>query len=180
MNLLAGTSVAWFYTVGQIALLGRYLLPRQGLLLGCLMIGVVAAPIAGAEQGDVRVVEQIPAAAEKRDRVLINKFLDAVLHGRETEARDLLDPFYSGTSSEAVGRQVNYSADKLLKLNIFRNDKATIDAIYYFQDTVTERKHLRYYFVIYRPGINHLHEVMKIELINSDNIFYLHNIWAPR
>ena len=179
MNLPGVVGKGWVFTADRVAFGIRVCLPRWLLLL-ILAGGMGAASVVTAEEGDTRIVDDIPAAAEKRDRVLINKFLDAVLHGREIEARDMLDPFYSGAQSGAGGKQINYSADKLLKLKMFNNDKATIDAIYYYQDTVNERKHLRYYFVIYRPGINHQHEVMKIEMINSDNIFYLHNIWAPR
>lgn len=150
------------------------------VMLFCMGVLVVSPVMAAGQNEGVRIVDRIPAAAEKRDRVLINKFLEAILNGRETEARDMLDPFYSGTGVEGGGKQVNYSADKLLKLKIFRNKKVTIDAIYYFQDKVSKREHLRYYFVIYRPGIQHQHEVMKIELINSDNVFYLNDVWAPR
>lgn len=140
----------------------------------------VPSAYAGQTGINGRVETRIPAAAKKRDLALIHKFLDVVLQGKQIEARDLLNPYYSGAASEESGRQVNYASEKLPQLKIFGNKDAEIEEVYYFRDVVSRNKHHRYYFVIYKPGLNHLDEVMKIELINHDNIFYLNDIWAPK
>lgn len=133
-----------------------------------------------SQQINGRVETRIPAAAKKRDLALINKFLDVVVEGKQIEARDLLNPYYSGAISEESERQVSYASEKLPRLKIFGNQKAEIEGIYYSRDIVNRNKHLRYYYVIYTPGMNQLDEVMKIELISYDNIFYLYNVWAPK
>lgn len=127
-----------------------------------------------------RVITQVPEAAKERDLKLIDKFLKAVVNGNEAVARDMLDPFYSGTGGLGADRKINYSGDKIPRLKLFGNKKASVVSVYYHQDNVSKFKHKRYYFVIYKPDINHHYEVMKIELINNDNLFYMHNIWAPR
>ena len=138
-------------------------------------------PAAYASEADKgRVETRIPAAAKKRDLALIDKFLDAVVQGKQIEARDLLNPQYSGATGDEQHRQISYASEKLPRLKLFGNKSAVIERVYYFQDVHKRRKHLRYYFVIYKPGMNQMHEVMKIELINYDNIYFLRNVWAPK
>lgn len=139
-------------------------------------------PAAHASEMDDRgrIENRIPATAKKRDLALINKFLKAVTQGKQIVARDLLNPHYSGAAGDENERHISYASEKLPRLKIFGNKDAVIERVYYFQDVHKRRKHLRYYFVIYKPGMNQLHEVMKIELINYDNIYYLQNVWAPK
>jgi len=123
-----------------------------------------------------RIVTKIPKAAKERDLALIHQFMDLILQGNEPEARILA----TDGSNDDTGQHKNYSSEKIARLKIFGNPKARVDAVYYFQDVITQFKHLRYYFVIYETKQHLYPEVMKIELINFDNLFYLNRFWAPR
>ena len=130
----------------------------------------------GNHKNNQRIVTRIPKAAKERDIKLIQQFMDHILKGDEAGARYLAS---DGGDNEAQDR-INYSSEKIARLNIFNNPKARIDAIYYYQDIITDFKHLRYYFVIYENGQHRYPEVMKIEMINYDDLFYLNRFWAPR
>ena len=123
-----------------------------------------------------RIVTRIPKAAKERDIILVRQFIDLIIKGDEPGARYLA----TDGGDDETGSHTNYSSEKIARLNIFNNPKARLDAIYYFQDTITEFKHLRYYFVIYENGQHRYPEVMKIEMINFDDLFYLNRFWAPR
>ncbi len=123
-----------------------------------------------------RIVTHIPKAAKEHDIALITKFMDLILKGDESGARYLA----TDGGDDDTGAHTNYSSEKISRLNIFNNPKAKIDAIYYYQDIITEFKHLRYYFVIYENGQHRYPQVMKIEMVNYDDLFYLNRFWAPR
>jgi len=123
-----------------------------------------------------RIVTQIPNAAKVNDITLIQKFMDRILKGDEPGARYLA----TDGDDEETRAHTHYSSEKIARLNIFNNPKAKIDAIYYYQDTITELEHKRYYFVIYENGQHRYPEVMKIEMVNYDDLFYLNRFWAPR
>jgi len=129
-----------------------------------------------SQQNNQRIVTRIPKAAKERDIKLIQQFMDRILKGDEPGARYLAT---DGGDNEA-GDHTNYSSEKIARLNIFNNPKARIDAIYYYQDIISDFKHLRYYFVIYENGQHRYPEVMKIEMVNFDDLFYLNRFWAPR
>ncbi|HEC17098.1 MAG TPA: hypothetical protein ENI99_11095 [Sedimenticola sp.] len=130
---------------------------------------------AGKNSG-VRIVTNIPKAAKERDLALINKFMNLILLGREAEAVTLA----TDGGYYASGKHTSYSAEKIARLKIFGNPKAKVVAVHYYRDTISKFRHLRYYFVIYETGQHLYPEVMKIELINYDNLFYISKFWAPR
>ena len=127
-------------------------------------------------KGKTRIVTNIPKAATERDLALINKFMNLVLLGKEAEAVTLA----TDGSSDDSGKHSNYSIEKIARLKIFGNPKAKIAAVHYYQDTISRFRHLRYYFVIYDTGQHLYPEVIKMELINYDNLFYINKFWAPR
>jgi len=141
-----------------------------------LALFFVAAETHAASQKDQRIVTRIPRAAKQRDIILIRKFMEMILKGDEAEARALA----TDGSDDDSGAHTNYSSEKIARLYIFNNPKAKINAIYYYQDVINKFKHLRYYFVIYETGQHRYPEVMKIEMINYDDLFYLKRFWAPR
>ncbi len=141
-----------------------------------LALFFVTAETHAATQNSQRVVTRIPKAAKERDIAIIQRFMDFILKGNEAEARALA----TDGGDEDIGKHSNYSSEKIARLYIFNNPKAKIDAVYYYQDLINEFKHLRYYFVIYETGQHRYPEVMKIEMINYDDLFYLNRFWAPR
>ncbi len=144
------------------------------LLISALFL--VVTETQAANRDDQRIVTRIPKAAKERDITLIRKFMDLILKGDEPGARYLA----TDGSSDDSGEHTNHSSEKIARLYIFNNPKAKVDAIYYYQDVINKFKHLRYYFVIYETGQHRYPEVMKIEMINFDDLFYLNRFWAAR
>ncbi|GEM_PF-6869649 len=141
-----------------------------------LVLFFITTTTHAATQNNQRVVTRIPKAAKERDIALINRFMNLILKGDESGARFLA----TDGGDDDSGEHTNYSTEKIARLYIFNNPKVKIDAIYYYQDLINEFKHLRYYFVIYETGQHRYPEVMKIEMINYDDLFYLNRFWAPR
>jgi len=151
--------------------------PITIVLITILSLFFIATEAQAANRNDKqRIITHIPKAAKEYDITLIHKFMDLILKGDEPGARYLA----TDGGVDDAGKHTNYSSEKIARLNIFNNPKARIDAIYYYQDIITEFKHLRYYFVIYENGQHRYPEVMKIEMINYDDLFYLNRFWAPR
>jgi len=141
-----------------------------------LALFFVTAETYAATPKDQRIVSRIPRAAKERDIILIRKFMDLILKGDEPGARYLA----TDGGDDDSGEHINHSSEKIARLYIFNNPKAKVDAIYYYRDIINEFKHLRYYFVVYETGQHRYPEVMKVEMINYDDLFYLNRFWAPR